>query len=805
MDGLPSMTTATARRSLRPALLALVLLLVAGCTTSIDSRLEEIRALQDAGQFSESIEPLRSILAEAPDLPEANHRLGVALVQTGQASLAVWPLEKSAASGEYAVTSGLLLSTAFMAINAQDDAIRVASRVLEADPERAAALRIRAQAHLAAGHPAEALADARRLAQMLPDDYQAAVLLGSILASQGQLVEAEQVFTRVVELGEKSGDPALAARGCLALANFFDKGKRDKERAEQAYAECVASHPTEPLALQLATQFYDATNRSDRATALWQSAVAEAPENLSFRMMLAERMAAAGQVDEGEALLMKAAESFGTQGAWQVLSDFQRRHGRRDEAARSLERAMEASGGGDDTLRFAQGDLYVDLGRLDDAEKIAAAITEPTYRELLRGKILLAKGDPKGALAAFDAGIRRWPNNAVARYLAGLAAYNAGEPERAMSELREAVRADPAASDASLLLASLHFERGEWPAAVQAASTHVSKRDPSSAQAFSIAIRAATAAKQYDTARATLENLRRVKGAETLALMERAGIERAVKGPAASLAVLEGANLDLTNPANEAVLRAVVEDLLVMNAADRAVARVDAALSAHPESGSLAELRAAVLARTGKTAEARAAFEKAIAADPQSPRPLVGLATLEAAAGNASRAVELLDRAAPLGAPNDPARYLAAQLLIAQGKTADAEARLREVIEKSPTNNAARNDLAWLLASRGADLDTALSLAEQARRANATADVIDTLGFVKLKRGEATDAVPLFEEALTLRPKDPTIRYHLGLALLQAGDRERARDELRRAIENGPFADAEAARQELARLQQPQG
>ena len=799
------MAAGAARRPLRRGLLALALVIATACGTSVDSRLEEVRALQDAGQFNESIEPLRSILADAPDLPEANHRLGVALVQTGQPSLAVWPLEKSAASGEYAVPSGLLLASAFMAINAQDDAIRVATHVLETDPERAAALRLRAQAHLAAGHPSEALADARKLAEMLPDDYQAAVLLGSILSSQGKLDEAEQVFARVKDLGAKSGDPALAARGCLALANFFDTGPHDAQRAERAYEECLAAHPTEPLALQLATQFYDATGRPDRATALWRSAVEQAPENLSFRMILAERIAAAGRASEGEALLAQAAESFGTQGAWQVLSDFQRRHGRREEAVRSLERAAEVSGGGDDTLRFAQGDLYVDVGNLDKAEEVAAAITEPTYRELVRGRILLAKGDPKGALAAFDTGIRRWPNNAVARYLAGLAAYKAGDPERAMSELREAVRADPAATDASLLLATLHLDRGDWANAVQSASTHVAKRDPASVQAFSVAIRAATAAKQYDAARATAENMSRLAGAETLVLLERAGIERAAKGPAASLAVLEGAKLDLTSPANEAVLRAVVEDLLASNDAEKAVARADAAASAHPDASSLAELRAAVLARTGKTGEARAALEKAIAADPQNARALVALATIEAGSGNAARAVELLDRAAPLGPPDGPARYLAAQILIGQGRSDEAEARLRDVIDKNPANNSARNDLAWLLASRSAELDTALALAEQARRASPTAEVIDTLGFVKLKRGESESAVSLFEEALGLRPKDPTIRYHLGLALLQAGDRERALGALREALASGPFPDAEAAREQIARLQQPQG
>lgn len=776
-----------------------------GCSSSIDSRLDEVRTMQDAGQFMESIEPLRSILAEAPDLPEANHRLGVALMQTGQPSLAVWPLEKSAKSEEFAVSSGLILASAFLGINAPEDAVRVSSHVLEIDPERSAALRMRAHAQIQAGKKEEALVDARRLRQMQPDDYPSAVLLAGILSDLGELDEAEKTYLEVKELGAKSGDPSTAARGCLALANFYDGGRKDRARAEAAFQECVAAYPTEPLALQLATQFYDASGRSDEGTALWKHAVAEAPENLSFRVVLAERMAATGKVDEAQVILVEAAESFGTPGAWQVLSDFQRRRGRGEDAAASLERAIQLAGGGDDTLRFAQGDLYVELGRIEKAEEVLAAISEPTYKDLLRGRILFVKGDPKGALEAFDAGIRRWPNNAVARYLAGIAARDSGESDRAIVELRESSRADAAASDAPLALASILLERGDYQNAAVFAAMHLEKRDPSSIAAFRINSRAAIAAKEYDAARKTLENLRRVPGSEMAYAVERAAIERAAKGPAASVVILEAAKVDVSAPANEELLRALVEDQLALGRGDAAIARVDAALAANAESPTLLELRAATLARAGRMDEARAAFERAMAADPKSAAPLRGLATLEAQDKNVDRALSLLDQAAGLDPKDGASRYLAAQLVLAQGRTDDAEKRLREVIRVSPGNGPARNDLAWILASRGQELDTALSLAEQARRITPTADVIDTLGYVQLKRGDSRAAVALFEEALALRPKDPTIRYHLGLALAQSGNRERAVTTLREAIDSGPFPEAEAAAQEIARLQQPQG
>lgn len=815
MSGNPVLSRAASRRAGgRPATVGLsramflamaVAFVAAGCGSSIDSRLEEVRTLQDAGQFNESIEPLRAILAEAPDLPEANHRLGVALVQTGQPSLAVWSLEKSAKSDEFAVPSGLLLASAFLSINAPEDAIRVSSRVLEIDPERAAALRMRSHAYLVAGQKEDALVDARRMREMQPDDYQAAVMLGSILTDLGELDEAEKTYGEVKDLGARSGDPGVAARGCLALANFYDVGRKDKARAEKQYLDCLASYPTEPLALQLATQFYDTSGRPEKGTEIWRAAVKEAPENLSFRVMLAERVAGGGQVEEAHAILVEAAESFGTPGAWQVLSDFQRKRGRGEEAAASLERAAQLAGGGDDTLRFAQGDLYADLGQLEKAEAVLETIEEPTYSELLRGRILLAKKDPKAALAAFDAGIRRWPNNAVARYLAGIAARDSGDNERAISELREAVRNDPAATDAGLILASMMLDRGEYGPAATFAALHLQHRDPSNVSAYRISARAASNAKEYDTARATLANLRRVKGSETAQAVERAAVERAEKGSAAALGVLEASKLDLTDPANEEVLRAMVEDLLVLKRSEAALARVEAAVAAHPDSATLLELRAATLARAGRIADARAAFEKAGTADPEAPRPLIGLATLEAQAGNGAAAMALLDRAAALDPNSGEARYLAAQIALSSGQQEDAERRLRELIGVAPGHAGAMNDLAWILASNGEDLDTALRLAERAHQLQASADVTDTLGYVHLQRGDGEAAVKRFEEALALRPKDPTLRYHLGLALAKTGNREKAMAALREAIDLGPFPEADAAKQEIARLEQPQG
>ena len=90
-------------------------------------------------------------------------------------------------------------------------------------------------------------------------------------------------------------------------------------------------------------------------------------------------------------------------------------------------------------------------------------------------------------------------------------------------------------------------------------------------------------------------------------------------------------------------------------------------------------------------------------------------------------------------APDDSAiAYAHAQLLLGTGGANAAEPLLREIVRRDPGQAQARNDLAWILAGKGQDLELALRLAKEAHTLLPTPDVLDTLGWVHLKRGEVT-------------------------------------------------------------------
>jgi tetratricopeptide (TPR) repeat protein len=122
-------------------------------------------------------------------------------------------------------------------------------------------------------------------------------------------------------------------------------------------------------------------------------------------------------------------------------------------------------------------------------------------------------------------------------------------------------------------------------------------------------------------------------------------------------------------------------------------------------------------------------------------------------------------------------------------------------VRRSPGHAGARNDLAWILAERAEELDYALELIEQAQRLDPSPDILDTLGWVRFRRGELTAAVDALEEAVSSRAESPSIRYRLGVALSKVGDKERAKEMLEAAIEAGSFPEVADARRELAELE----
>jgi predicted Zn-dependent protease len=78
---------------------------------------------------------------------------------------------------------------------------------------------------------------------------------------------------------------------------------------------------------------------------------------------------------------------------------------------------------------------------------------------------------------------------------------------------------------------------------------------------------------------------------------------------------------------------------------------------------------------------------------------------------------------------------------------------------------------------------------------------LDTSGWVRFKRHEYQDAAAMLERAISRAPDSQVIRYHLAMAELQLGQRDRARANLESALAGtGSFSGSDEARSVLTNL-----
>lgn len=210
-------------------------------------------------------------------------------------------------------------------------------------------------------------------------------------------------------------------------------------------------------------------------------------------------------------------------------------------------------------------------------------------------------------------------------------------------------------------------------------------------------------------------------------------------------------------------------------------------------------LRAEVLARHGKLADALALVRAAPASAPAEERyKLLTQAQLLIENKKLADARALLAKANQESPDDVELIYQEAMVDQRMNRLDDMEALLRRILVLQPQNPQALNALGYSLADQNVRLDEALGLVKQAH-ALSPADpfIVDSLGWVEYRMGHYDAATTLLSQAYATR-KDTEIAAHLGEALWAEGKRDEAVRVLRDAHKLEPGN--EVLRQTMARL-----
>jgi len=148
------------------------------------------------------------------------------------------------------------------------------------------------------------------------------------------------------------------------------------------------------------------------------------------------------------------------------------------------------------------------------------------------------------------------------------------------------------------------------------------------------------------------------------------------------------------------------------------------------------------------------------------------------------------------------ANTMLGMLLEAQRRLPEAEKQYEATLAVDPRAAVAANNLAWLYAAGNRNLDQAVQLAKTAlQQLPDDPHVTDTLGWAFYRKNMATLAIPYLESSVQKDPSDPSSFYHLGMAYAQAGQFEKAKKSLQRALGfKSDFDGAEEARKTLSQI-----
>ncbi len=717
---------------------------------------------------------------------------------------------------------------ALMAQNKTADAIVQYRNAIRVDPKFGEARFKLAEAYDLTGDLRRAGQEYVRAADLLPDNIDAQIKVGTLLLVSRRFEDAKARAEKALKIDPRNIDAQILLGNATA-------GTRDVDGAIKEFEEAIALAPNDSRGYTSLGAVQLAKGQAAEAEQLFRKAVEVQPDAVAARLALANFLWSANRRPEaevvfGEALKLDPKNKL----ANRALAVFHAA-GENPSASEPYLRAL-ADDPADTSARIALGEFYIRQGRIPEARELFTKVaTEKTgfsagtirlaslafseknsaeaYRLLeevlkkdgkdvdallARSRMQRSEGKAREALASAQAAVAAAnPEYVPALYERALAELDLALVEDGVKTLREVVRLSPRSVPAQLQLANAMLRQRDADGALRAAEDAM-RNAPRNPSARLLVARAQMLSGNLAGAATTMEPLQQ-QFPEAGIVWSQLGTLRMLQRDARGAREAFEKGLALQPGQQEATQGLVMLDLSE-NKAAAAVARMEAQLARTPDdTGHLATAARAYMAQR-QFDKAEAALRKVLALDSSSLDTYGLLGQLYLAQNKADQALQEYENLSKQQPNAIGPHTVVAMLLQSQNRLDEAQKRYERVIQLDRQAPVAANNLAWLYAERGGNLDIALQLAQTARRnlPNAHA-VADTLGWVYYKKQLYDQAIRELTEAVAKDPENPEYQYHLGAAYAAKGDIPKARAALQKAVAR-PFAALADAQKALAGL-----
>jgi len=610
-----------------------------------------------------------------------------------------------------------------------------------------------------------------RLLAAQPEYLPNVMLSGLVDLQLGSYASAEEKLRRVLQRVPSD----LATRRALA---FIELRSGRAQEALGMIEPALQKAPDDPTLLRIAGEAYLAAGKPAEAAAVYERANAVDKGNLASQVRLAQVRFATGDATRGfdELESLSASEPSAGQADFALFAAHLKRH-EYDKALAvvdTIEKKQPKSAVPFNlrgVVYFAKRDLAKARQNFEKALEI-----QPDYISAAASlsTIDIQEGKLQAARDRYDRLLEKNPKNEQLLLASSQLLMLSGAPDdQVRSALDKAVAANP--SSVPIRLARINFDirRGDAKAAVAAAQAAL-VAIPADPQISDVLATAQFMNGDANQAAETMKQLVAKQPQNPLPLLRLGQLQAAMKDY--QDAIQSGRKALALKPDLAPAIGLIVKIYLSTGRPEAAIAEARKLQKEQPDKAIGFTLEAEILVAEKKWPDAVVAYRAALK---KQASPLLA-ARLHMALGNAGNKQEASAMAAQWikEHPKDPTLV---QILAEedQGRKeyGAAVAGYKRVLEIDPENIAALNNLAWILTEQGNP--QALEYAERAHRlAPYNPNVLDTLGWTAARTGDPKRGAQLLRMATALAPKSGDIRLHLAKALVDAGDKQGARQAL---------------------------
>jgi tetratricopeptide (TPR) repeat protein len=789
----------------------IICFLTAGCNHGANYYLQHGNELFNSGKFEEASISYRKAIQQNPKFGEAFYRLGLCETQNHLPMNAYVELKRAAelmpgnetvlaALGELAVTIYTLDPE--HPKNVYEQASKIAQQLLSANRDGFEGNKLNAAVLLLDRKPAEAVACLRKALAAKPGDKEASLGLAQALLETGQEKEGVDLARGVIRKDETYSN-------AYDLLYRYYIASRNPQAAEEIVKLKVSNNPNRgDFVLQLAA-LYAALSKPEMVSSTIQVLIDRPAAFPNARLGIGDFYNSLGKPDEA----LKQYEAGVTEGPKDTTPYRMRMirilasERKWPEAYAQVDLLLKERPDNQDA-KLAKASLWLDEAKTENLEgaisefrhQLASKPANSARIHFQLGSALEREGDREGARREWTAALQR-PGFLPPRYALAQMLRDEGRPEEALKISREIMEISAHDEQSRLLYATCLTATARYPEAraelIQLRAQYPQSPDPR----YQLAV-LDVYTKKYAEAEAAFQQLRTQLPANDY---------RAVFG--------------------------IVESYCRQNKPSDAIRLIQEELKRNPNSIPLHDELARRAIASGAYDLAIEQYRILATLSPGAIGPQIRIIQAYMAKGDQKTAMEMVDSAVRSQPRSVAFKFLQGEALEKSGQQGDAKEVYRSILTLQNDNAEAMNNLAFLMVETGDNPDEALKLAKGAllgvaRRAGLAvtegadpngdallaADAAnsqqltdeerrlmrsleDTIGWIYVKKKMYDSAVRCFQVLLKDDSANPVYHYHIGAALLEKGDKQKAGIELNTALTEKPEpSDAAAIRKLMARL-----